>query len=43
MKTTFVKHSHNYCGFRKDKVYHSGTLKTTLSLALGKWRLLLTY
>ena len=41
MKATLVKHSSNFFGFRKDKMYHNGTLKTTLSFALGKFRLLL--
>ena len=41
MKTTLVKHPKNYFGFRKDKMFHNGTLRTTLSFALGKWRLLL--
>ena len=42
MKATLVKHPSNYFGFRKDKMYHNGTLKTTLSFALGKYRLLLS-
>ena len=42
MKVTLVKHSKNYFGFRKNKMYHSGTLRTTLSFTFGKWRLLLS-
>ena len=42
MKLTSAKHPSNYFGFRKDKVYHNGTLRTTLSFALGKYRLLLS-
>ena len=41
MKTTLVKHPSNLFGFRKDKMYHNGTFKTTLSFAFGKYRLLL--
>ena len=42
MKATLVKHSNNYFGFRKDKMYHSGRLKTTLTFAFYKYRLLLS-
>ena len=42
MKAVLVKHPRNYFGFRKDKMYHNGTLKTTLSFALGKYRLLIS-
>ena len=41
MKTTLLKHPSKYFGFRLDKMYHNGTLKTTLSFAFGKNRLLL--
>ena len=41
MKTTLVKHPRYLFGFRKDKMYHNGTFKTTLSFAFGKYRLLL--
>ena len=41
MKVLLVKHLRNYFGVRKDKMYHNGTLKTTLSFALGKYRFLL--
>lgn len=41
MKATLVKHPRNYFGLRKDKMYHNGALRTTLSFALGKFRLLL--
>ena len=42
MKATLVKHPSNFFGFRKDKMYHNGTLKTTLSFAFGNYRLLLS-
>ena len=42
MKATLTKHPKNYFGFRVDKVYHNGKLKTTLSFAFGKSRLFLT-
>ena len=41
MKATLAKHPRNYFGFKKDKMFHNGTLRTTLSFALGNWRLLL--
>jgi hypothetical protein len=40
MKTKLVKHPLRTFGFRKDKMYHGGTLKTTLCFAFGKYRLL---
>ena len=42
MKAVLVKHPRNYFGFRKDKMYHNSALKTTLSFALGKYRLLIS-
>jgi hypothetical protein len=40
MKTLLIRHPKKYFGFEKDKMYHNGTLKTTLSFAFGKYRLL---
>ena len=42
MEALLVKHPKNYFGVRKDKMYHNGTLKTTLSFAFGKYRLLIS-
>ena len=41
MRTKLVKHPSNYFGFRKDKMYHNGSLKTTWAIAFCRFRFLI--
>jgi hypothetical protein len=43
MKLKLVKHPKTYFGFKKVNAYWNGTLKTFLSFAFAKYRLLLLY
>jgi len=42
MKSILLKHPKTYFGFRKDKMYYNGVLKTIFSFAFGNFRLLLS-